>query len=100
MSDRLAAVTQLAADSQQIFYEYENSVRSLLGRRDEPRGLLGAHHAKAAALGAAEDLALAGRCYRARDWLWTAPCDLAAAERAVRDYQDSVLPLSGRGARS
>ena len=69
LSDRLAAVTQLAAESQQIFYEYENSVRSLLGRRDELRDLLGAYHARAAALGAAEDLALADRYRRARDWL-------------------------------
>jgi hypothetical protein len=61
-----------AADTQRIFYEYENSVRGLLGRRDELRGLLGAYQAKAAALDAAEDVALPARYRRAQDLLWTA----------------------------
>lgn len=99
LSDGLAAVARQAADIQQLFYENVNSVRGLLGRRDELRGLLGAYQAKAAALGAAEDVALTARYRRAHDLLWTAPCDLAAAGQAVRDYQDAVLARPGREAR-
>ena len=67
-----------------------------MARRDELRGLLGADKAKAARLGAAEDAALAERYDRARDLLWTAPCDLAAAEAAVADYQRAVLGMQPR----
>jgi hypothetical protein len=100
LGDRLAAVAWQAADIQQIFYEYEFSLRGLPGRRDELRGLLGAYRAKATALGGAEDVALSARYRRAQDLLRTAPCDLAAADQAVRDYQDAVLALNRRQARS
>ena len=42
-------------------------------------------------LGGAEDSGLAQHYDRARDLLWTAPCDLAAAEAAVAAYQQAVL---------
>jgi hypothetical protein len=100
LSDGLAAVARQAADLQQIFSENVNSARGLLGRRDELRGLLGAYQAKAAALGSAEDVALSAAYRRAQDLLWTAPCDLAAADQAVRAYQDAVLARSRREARS
>ncbi|MGH4013704.1 MAG: hypothetical protein ACRDSL_07170 [Pseudonocardiaceae bacterium] len=61
-----------------------------LRERAELRGRLGAYRAKAAALGRIEDLALE-HCYqRARDLLWTAPCDLALASAAVAEYQTAV----------
>ena len=62
-----------------------------MAKRDELRGLLGAYKAKAARLGGAEDPGLAQRYDQARDLLWTAPCDLAAAETAVAAYQQAVL---------
>ena len=62
-----------------------------MAKRDELRGLLGAYKAKAARLGGAEDSGLAQQYDRARDLLWTAPCDLAAAEAAVAAYQQAVL---------
>jgi hypothetical protein len=65
--------------------------------REELRGLLGAYKAKAARLGAAEDGVLAQRYDRARDLLWTAPCDLAAAADAVSGYQQAVLAVAGGG---
>jgi hypothetical protein len=71
-----------------------------LDKREELRGLLGAYQAKAAALGSAEDVALSAAYRRAQDLLWTAPCDLAAADQAVRAYQDAVLARSRREARS
>ena len=76
--------------------EAERTVMVLLNRRDELRGLLDAYKAKSARLGAAEDQALAERYDRARNLLWTAPCDLAAAADAVTGYQQAVLALGGQ----
>jgi hypothetical protein len=62
-----------------------------IDKRDELRGLLRAYKVKAARLGAAEDPALAA-CYdQARELLWTAPCDLVAAQAAVTAYQRAIL---------
>jgi hypothetical protein len=77
-----AAVSQAAADA--------------VGKRDELRGLLRAYKAKAARLGAAEDPDLGARHERAYGLLWTAPCDLAAAEAAVAAYQRAILEGEGR----
>jgi len=62
-----------------------------MGKRDELRGLLRAYKAKAARLGAAEDQGLAASYDQAHGLLWTAPCDLAAAEAAVVAYQRAIL---------
>jgi hypothetical protein len=71
-------------------------VAALVARRDELRGLLGAYKAKAARLGAAENEDLAARYDQARELLWTAPCDLAAATAAVTGYQQAILAMEGR----
>ena len=76
--------------------DVRNSVEALLARREELRGLLGAYKAKAARLGAAEDAELAARYDQARELLWTAPCDLAAATAAVAGYQQAILTTEGR----
>jgi len=78
------------------FREAERAVVAAMAKRDELRGLLGAYKAKAGRLGAAEDASLAERYDRARDLLWTAPCDLAAAEAAVAGYQRAVLGVRPR----
>jgi hypothetical protein len=78
------------------FNEAERASVAALAKRDELRGLLGAYKAKAARLGAVEDAALAERYDRARDLLWTAPCDLSAAEAAVAGYQQAVLGVQPR----
>jgi hypothetical protein len=78
------------------FKEAERAVVSVMNRRDELRGLLGAYKAKAARLGAVEDPGLTERYDRARDLLWTAPCDLAAAADAVAGYQQAVLGVQPR----
>jgi hypothetical protein len=78
------------------FKEAERAAVSALARRDELRGLLGAYKAKAARLGAVEDTALSERYDRARELLWTAPCDLTAAEAAVAGYQQAVLEVQPR----
>jgi hypothetical protein len=64
-----------------------------LSRREELRGMLQAYKAKAARLGAAEDLGLTETYDAARDMLWTAPCDLGAAADAVAVYQQAILGI-------
>jgi hypothetical protein len=75
------------------FRDTERSVAALLSRRDELRGLLHAHKAEAARLGAAEDPGLAGRAGRAREMLRGAPYDLNAATDAVSRFQQAVLAM-------
>jgi hypothetical protein len=65
-------------------------IREPLERRDELRGLLEAYRARAARHGVSEAAALTAAHERAREQLWSAPCDLTAAEAAVRDYLAAV----------
>jgi hypothetical protein len=88
-----AAATQRCLDA-------ERAAAAQLDRRDELRGLLDAYKAKAARLGAAENADLEAAYGRARDLLWTAPCDLAAAAAAVTGYQQAVLALGAQGRRA
>lgn len=98
--------TRLAADLDDLerelaataaaFRDTERTVVAAMSRRDELRGLLGAYQAKAARLGAAEDPGLTQLRDRARELLWTAPCDLTAAADAVTSYQQAVLALGGQ----
>ncbi|OLE25358.1 MAG: hypothetical protein AUG49_11050 [Catenulispora sp. 13_1_20CM_3_70_7] len=67
-----------------------DQVRAPLARRDELRGLLEAYRARAARHGVAETPRLVAAYRAAREPLWSAPCDLAAAEYAVRGYQAAV----------
>jgi hypothetical protein len=83
-----AAATQTA--------DLSRTAEAAIGKRDELRGLLRAYKAKAARLGAAEDQELAARHDQAHALLWTAPCDLAAAEAAVAAYQRAILEGEGR----
>ncbi|MDX6342393.1 MAG: hypothetical protein QOH87_2531, partial [Trebonia sp.] len=85
----LAAATAQTADLSQ-------TAAAAIDKRDELRGLLRAYKAKAARLGAAEDPDLSGWHDQAHSLLWTAPCDLAAAEAAVAVYQRAILATEGR----
>ncbi|HEU5475967.1 MAG TPA: hypothetical protein VFV67_35525 [Actinophytocola sp.] len=62
----------------------------LLDRRAELRGRLDAYRAKAARLGRAEDLPLSALHDAAHRLLYTRPCDLAEATRAVNRYQQAI----------
>ena len=77
--DVAAATSALAAAA--------DDAAGLVERRQELRGRFDAYRAKAGRLGLAEraDVLAAGE--RARDLLWTRPCDLAAATKALVDYQ-------------
>ncbi|MFF5233683.1 hypothetical protein [Dactylosporangium sp. NPDC000521] len=62
----------------------------LLDRRLELRGRLEAYRAKAVRVDRVEDPVLMSHYQIARDLLWTAPCDLRAATRAVFAYQQAL----------
>ncbi|WP_189129756.1 hypothetical protein [Wenjunlia tyrosinilytica] len=66
------------------------AVTEPLAVRAELRGRLDGYKAKAARLGYAEDPEILERYDHARRLLWSAPCDLRAAEQAVRRYQHAV----------
>ena len=66
------------------------AVTAPLAVRAELRGRLDAYKAKVARLGAAEDPLLIERYDTARRMLWSAPCDLRAAEQAVLRYQQAA----------
>lgn len=70
--------------------EVERRYRAALERRDDLRGLLQAYRDKAGARGLAEDAVLEPKYRAAETLLWTAPCDLEAAERLVADYTASL----------
>lgn len=81
-----AAVAAALADARGR-HEFANG---LLARRDELRGRLEAYRMMAVRRGRAEDEALSARYRQARSLLWTAPCDLPAATRAVAAYQHAL----------
>ncbi len=66
------------------------AVGGLLDRRAELRGRLEAYRVKAARLGYGEDLALERIHKQAQDILFTSPCDLPAATRALNRYQQTL----------
>jgi hypothetical protein len=99
LAAELEAVEEQAATAGRSCRDAQRGVTALLERRDELRGLLDAYKARAARLGGAEDARLDALAQRAGELLFTAPCDLAAAERAVTEYQQAVLALSGQARR-
>lgn len=78
--------------------ELRTAADGLLARRDELRGRLDAYRAKAARLGYAEHEELTVAYAKARELLYTAPCDLRAATRAVFAYQQALAALPGPAA--
>jgi len=92
----LPAFTEWAGDPAAVREAHERALRitelaaGLLERRDELRGRLGAHLALAVRLGIAEDVVIAARHRVAHELLWTKPCDLGAATRALVAFQQSV----------
>ncbi|APU14392.1 MULTISPECIES: hypothetical protein [Actinoalloteichus] len=68
----------------------------LLLRRRELRGRLDAYQARAGRLGLVEEPELLELHRQAYELLWRAPCDLAAATRAVTRYQRGLAGKEGR----
>lgn len=69
-----------------------------LARRADLRGLLGAYRNRAERSGLAEDGALVAEYTAAHDVLYTAPCDIAAAEKLFATYQRAVLTATAGAA--
>jgi hypothetical protein len=95
LAAELEAIDAEAVAAASDWQEVGRAARYLLDRRSELRGLLDAYRAKASRQGAAENLELAAVYTSARDLLRAAPCDLGAADNAVRLYQQAVLGLAG-----
>lgn len=100
LATELDAVDKQAANVLRRCREAEQAATGLVEQRDQLRGLLDAYRAKAGGLGAAENAELDQRYQQAKDLLWTAPCDLAAATAAVNGYQQAILRLRRSGDRS
>lgn len=90
LATRAAEVEQAAATALDQARQTTALITGVLDRRDELRGRLDAYKAKAGRLGLAEDTELTGLHQRAYDLLWTSPCDLRGATRALADYQRAI----------
>lgn len=71
-------------------HDVRDTAAALLGRRKELRGRLDAYRVKAAQLRLTEDAEITARYQEAHDLLWTVPCDLRAATRALNRYQQAI----------
>ncbi|GLZ79036.1 hypothetical protein Afil01_38430 [Actinorhabdospora filicis] len=88
---RLSAVDAAVAAATAVAEELRETAAALMERRAELRGRLTAYQAKAGRVGAAERADVTATYETARALLWTAPCDLRAATRAVREFQKALL---------
>jgi hypothetical protein len=70
--------------------EVRDTAAALLGRRAELRGRLDAYRVKAAQLRVTEDPGVTARYQETYDLLWSVPCDLRAATRALNRYQQAI----------
>ncbi|MEV6107082.1 hypothetical protein AB0M28_20550 [Streptomyces sp. NPDC051940] len=96
LSPLLESLEQRAEDELARAREQLTAVTAPLAVRAELRGRLDAYKAKVARHGLAEDPLLIERYERARRMLWSAPCDLIAADQAVLRYQQAAAEaLSG-----
>lgn len=93
LSPLLESLEQKAEDELLRARESLTAVTAPLAVRAELRGRLDAYKAKVARHGFAEDATLMERYEKARRMLWSAPCDLRAAEQAVLRYQHAAAEL-------
>ncbi|MBB1246353.1 hypothetical protein GL263_22755 [Streptomyces durbertensis] len=91
LSPLLDSLEQRAEDELRRAREALSAVTAPLAVRAELRGRLDAYRAKVAEHGLADDPLLAERYEFARRLLWSAPCDLRAAESAVLRYQHAAV---------
>lgn len=95
--DRMAAARKLRSLGPRVMAACDDALRvrescaAPLAARQELRGRLDAYRAKARATGRAEDLTLEQLYRAAEDALYSAPCDLVAAERRLEAYQAEIL---------
>jgi hypothetical protein len=99
ISPRLADFTRRAREHLAALQTATARNTALLTSRNEMRGRLDAYRAKALSRGLGEDAALTPLAETARDLLYTAPCDLGAARRAVDAYQEALTAAIARNNR-
>ena len=88
--DELAALAKDTEQARARAAEVRDTATALLDRRSELRGRLDAYKVKAARLRLAEDAELSAHYQEAYGLLWTVPCDLRAATRALNRYQQAI----------
>ncbi|MFD8548434.1 hypothetical protein [Streptomyces sp. NPDC059649] len=93
LSPLLDSLEERAEDELQRARESLTAVTAPLAVRAELRGRLDACRARVARHGLAEDPLLVERYDLARRMLWSAPCDLRAAEQAVWRYQQAAAEV-------
>ncbi len=93
LSPLLESLEHRAEDELLRARESLTAVTAPLAVRAELRGRLDAYKAKVARHGMAEDPLLIERYDAARRMLWSAPCDLRAAEQAVLRYQQAAAEV-------
>lgn len=99
LSPLLDSLERKAEDELIRARESLTAVTAPLAVRAELRGRLDAYRAEVARHGLAEDPLLAERYEKARRMLWSAPCDLRAAEQAVLRYQQAAVEQLGAAQR-
>ncbi|WP_240649182.1 hypothetical protein [Streptomyces sp. Z26] len=104
LSPLLESLEQRAEDELERARASLSAVTAPLAVRAELRGRLDAYRARVSRHGLAEDRMLMERYDVARRMLWSAPCDLRAAEDAVLRYQraaqEILVPRQGGAARA
>jgi hypothetical protein len=88
--DALAQLTAAIAAARTRAEAAAEAASALVGRRLELRGRLDAYRVKAAQLRVSEDPEISARYERAYGLLWTRPTDLAAATKALNEYQRAI----------
>ncbi|MDQ7908443.1 hypothetical protein RB614_28335 [Phytohabitans sp. ZYX-F-186] len=97
LADELSIVERSVARAKERAAHLHEAADGLLQRRTELRGRLDAYRARAGRMGLVEHEELAARHRAAQDLLYTSPCDLPAATRAVVAYQRYLNQLTERG---
>jgi chromosome segregation ATPase len=90
LAARVADLERATATALERARQTVRTITGLIERRDELRGRLDAYRAKAGRLGRLEDPELTELYQRARDLLWTAPCDLRQATASLAEYQRAI----------
>lgn len=90
LSPLLDSLEQRAEDELDRARASLSAVTAPLAVRAELRGRLDAYRARIARHGLTDDRLLTERYDTARRLLWSAPCDLGAAEAAVRRYREAA----------
>jgi hypothetical protein len=97
LADELSIVERSVTQAKERAAHLHEAADGLLQRRTELRGRLDAYRARAGRMGLVEHDELAAKHRAAQDLLYTSPCDLPAATRAVVAYQRYLNKLTERG---